>query len=502
MVCSSSEIQLERAFALEQAKQTNEKLPFWRKLGYGVGDIYGGGSTVAISFYYLVFLVDIVRLNPQLAGFVILFSKIYDSITDPLEGVLVDRTRTPIGRRRPYFIIGVPLIFITFYLLFNPVTFGTQAGRFAYVIFAYVLFSTTLSLVMVNYNALQSEMTPDYNERATLGAFRLVFSATGAVLAGGLPLQLTALSADAFMGWRLMGLVLGAIFAIPFIFVAIAGKENPDFQMIEPEPFSFRQAFVEPFQMKSFVYLVILYILPFIALDAMSGSIVFFVKNYLGQGENTTSILSVVILGSQLVALPLFTRLSRMTGKHRTYLIGGAVWVVSMFGTLLVSPDSSPLLLYGVAVIVGSGIGGVVVSLLGMYPDIPDVDELQSGQRREGMYSSFLTLSRKFSSAFALFLVAQFIGITGYIPPEEVVVDGVTMLIEQQQTPTFILSLRLLFAFLPLAFVGPALFIALRYPLTERIHERLRNVLSVRRSGGEEDEAFKAEVEDLRQTLV
>ncbi len=449
-----------------------------------------------------MFLVDIVRLDPQLAGFVILFSKIYDSITDPLEGVLVDRTRSPLGRRRPYFIIGVPLIFITFYLLFNPVTFETQVGRFAYVIMAYVLFSTTLSLVMVNYNALQSEMTPDYNERATLGAFRLVFSATGAVLAGGLPLQLTALAADARMGWRLMALILGAIFALPFIYVAIAAKENPDFQEIEPEPFSFRQAFIEPFQIKTFVYLVVLYILPFIALDAMSGSIVFFVKNYLGQGENTTSILSVVILGSQLVALPLFTRLSRLTGKHRAYLIGGLVWIVSMFGTLLVAPDSSPWLLYGVAVIVGSGIGGVVVSLLGMFPDIPDVDELQTGQRREGMYSSFLTLSRKFSSAFALFLVAQFIGIMGYVPPEEVIVDGATRLVEQPQSEAFVLGLRLLFAFLPLVFVGPALFISLRYPLTEKIHNRLRRVLLRRRAGEADDEAITQEAEDLRQTLV
>ena len=79
------------------APQADDKLPLWRKIGYGLGDIYGGGSGVVVSFYYLIFLTDVVRLNPALAGTVILISKGYDAITDPLEGVLSDRTRTPAG---------------------------------------------------------------------------------------------------------------------------------------------------------------------------------------------------------------------------------------------------------------------------------------------------------------------------------------------------------------------------------------------------------------------
>ena len=58
----------------------SEKLSFWQKIGYGLGDIYGGGSGVVISFYYLIFLTDVVRIRPGLAGTVILISKIYDSI--------------------------------------------------------------------------------------------------------------------------------------------------------------------------------------------------------------------------------------------------------------------------------------------------------------------------------------------------------------------------------------------------------------------------------------
>src|SRR5512141_1373036 len=115
-----------------------EKLTFWQKLGYGLGDFYGGGAGTLISFFYLVFLTDVVRISPGLAGTVILVSKIYDSITDPFEGVLSDRTRTRLGRRRPYLLAGIPLVFLSFFGLFYPASFESETARFWFVIAAYL----------------------------------------------------------------------------------------------------------------------------------------------------------------------------------------------------------------------------------------------------------------------------------------------------------------------------------------------------------------------------
>ena len=114
---------------MTQGKGNNstEKLSFWQKLGYGVGDIFGGGSGTLISFYYLVFLTDVVQINPGLAGVVILISKFYDAVTDPFEGILSDRTRTRLGRRRPYLLAGIFLIMISFYAMFYPVGFEIRA---------------------------------------------------------------------------------------------------------------------------------------------------------------------------------------------------------------------------------------------------------------------------------------------------------------------------------------------------------------------------------------
>src|SRR5512147_2061589 len=134
-----------------------EKLTFWQKLGYGVGDFYGGGAGTLISFFYLVFLTDVIRISPGLAGIVILVSKIYDSITDPFEGVISDRTRTRLGRRRPYLLAGIPLVFLSFFAIFYPVTYQSETASFIYVMASYLFYSTIISIVLLNYSALQAE---------------------------------------------------------------------------------------------------------------------------------------------------------------------------------------------------------------------------------------------------------------------------------------------------------------------------------------------------------
>ncbi len=114
-------------------EKDSEKLTFWQKLGYGLGDFYGGGAGTLISFFYIVFLTDVVRISPGLAGIVILVSKIYDAITDPFEGVISDRTRTKLGRR-PYLLAGIPLVFVSFFAMFYPVNYTSETARFVYVI--------------------------------------------------------------------------------------------------------------------------------------------------------------------------------------------------------------------------------------------------------------------------------------------------------------------------------------------------------------------------------
>jgi glycoside/pentoside/hexuronide:cation symporter, GPH family len=123
----------------------------------------------------------------------------------------------------------------------------------------------------------------------------------------------------------------------------------------------------------------------------------------------------------------------------------------------------------------------VVIMVYAIFPDIPDVDELRSGERREGTYSALTTFTRKFSSALAIFAVAQVLQFAGYIPP----LQQAGRLIESTQTDTFINALRLFFVLIPVVFIAFGIFFATRFPLTVDIYRRLEKILVSMRSGAE-----------------
>jgi oligogalacturonide transporter len=480
--------------------QRSEKLSRWQKVAYGMGDIYGGGSTVIVGFFYLVFLTDVVRISPGLAGIVILVSRVYDAITDPLEGIIFDRTRTRIGRRRPYLVGGIPLVCLSFFLLFYPVGFESEAGRFVFVILAYLFFSTIVSLVMINYNALQAELTLDYNERAALSAARIFFSTVSSIVCAVLSMEIVRSFPDVRSGWIAMGLTFGAFFALPFIATVAVCRERPEFQH-KPEPFRWRQTIIEPFRIRTFRYALLMFLFAFAAMDTVSSVVVFFMKNYLGRGEETSFVLGTLLV-AQAISLPFYIRLSKRTSKRTGYVTGALIWMVAMLFSFLIVPEASAFTIYVFAAIVGLGIGGIVVMMYAIFPDLPDVDELESGKRREAKYFALVVFMRKLSSAVALFFVAQTLELAGYIPPIKEVVEGATRLVEQPQSAAFILGLRLIFALIPIIFLAFGLIFAFKYPLTSQVHQRLNRILAARRKGEPETPDFRQETEALSRLLI
>jgi oligogalacturonide transporter len=477
-----------------------EELGFWRKLGYGLGDIYGGGSGVVISFYYLVFLTDVVRISPALAGIVILISKVYDSITDPFEGILADRTRTRLGRRRPYLLAGIPLVFLSFFALFYPTNLGQELHRFLFVVFSYLFFSTVVSIVMLNYNALQSELSLDYNERTALSSFRIFFSTMSSILCALLPPEIVKAFPDVRAGYIAMGLAFGALFALPFIATVFASQERKEFQR-PPQPFNWRLAFLEPWKMRTFGYTLAMYLLAFVAMDTVSSIVVYFMKNYLHRGGEANFV-SGTLLVAQVASLPFYVWLSKRSSKRIGYLVGAALWLLTMGFSFFIVPGQPSFIVYLFAAVVGLGTGGIIIMVYAIFPDIPDIDELKSGERREGIYSALFTFTRKLSSAFALFLVSNAIALAGYRPPLEQVVEGATKLVEQPQSDTFVWVLRLTFALVPIVLLLVALFFARRFPLTPEVHERLRRVLTARRGGAPESDELRQEAEALEKLLI
>ena len=107
---------------------------------FALADIYGGGGQALIGVLYFFFLTNVIGLQPALAGVVTLVSEIWDAISDPLMGMIGDNTKSKMGRRRPYILVGGCLLPIAFSLIFLPVTSFTQGWKFMYCVVTYLFY--------------------------------------------------------------------------------------------------------------------------------------------------------------------------------------------------------------------------------------------------------------------------------------------------------------------------------------------------------------------------
>ncbi|MBN1883542.1 MAG: MFS transporter [Deltaproteobacteria bacterium] len=476
--------------------KSNERLSWGTKLGFGAGDIFGGGAMVIIGFFYLFFLTDVLLISPVLAGVVFLVSKMWDAVSDPIMGIISDRTRTRFGRRRPYFLLGVVLVFLSFFMMWFPVDFERETHRFIFVLAAYIFFSTSYTIVMIPYLALASELTTDYNERTALTSVRMVFSMVSSLVCAVLPLEIVKTFPEVRTGYIVMALVFASLFSLPFLATFFATKERPEFQK-EPETFNFKRTFVEPFKTPTFIHVLLMYLFSMATMDIVMSIMMYFMTYYIKRPDEANYVLGALLI-AQIVAIPLFAVISGKIGKKRTFVYAAIMWLVTMCFSLLITPDNHDIVIYVFCAIVGIGSGGIVVMIYSILPDVPDVDELYSERRREGIFSGLMTFLRKASSALGIFIVSQIIFWAGYLKPVETIIDGKAVIERQAQTPEFLISLKIMFALVPALFLSIAIISAIRYRLTPEVHDRLNITLTARRRGKDYN---KTEEQQLKKTL-
>lgn len=458
-----------------------EKLRLSTKLGFGAGDIFGGGSLVIIGFFYLYFITDVLLISPALAGIVFLVSKIWDASIDPVIGVITDRTRTRFGRRRPYFLAGVVLVFIAFSMLWYPVGFEKEWQRLAYALGSYMFFTLVHSLMMIPYFSLASELTLDYNERTALATVRMLFSMGSSLVCAVVPYEIVKRFPNEGTGFFVMALIFGLVFGLPYLATFLFTHERREFQQ-DLEPFSFRKTFVEPFRTPTFVNVLLMYLFTMSTMDIIMSIMMYFMTYYMGRAGETNYVLG-ALLFCQIIALLVFSYISRRRGKKRSFITAGLFFAVVMAFSILITSEQPTWVIYVFASLVGIGSGGMAIMIYSILPDVPDVDELYTNERREGIYSGVLSFLRQLSTALGIFIVSNVLAFAGFRKPVEQVVDGVKTLVKQQQSPELLLTVRLMLMLIPLLFLSICVYNALRYGLTKELHDRLKVFLIARRGG-------------------
>lgn len=383
---------------------------------FAAADMYGGGGQTIISVIYLVFLIQVINLSPGLAGTLMMLSKGWDAINDPLMGMISDRTKTKIGRRRPYILVGGILLIPAIALLWLPNGLSHEWQKGTYMLVTFLFYHTINTIIAVPYSALSTEITNDFHERNKVNLTRLIFSLTSTAICTLVPTMLFEQVSNGQMSYLTFYLIIvfvfGGVFAIPNILVGLFTKERTPY---EPASFSWRK-FFSPLKVKGFRKLVFMYIAQALALD-MTSAVILFYGLYVVNISSTVFL--GIFLGTQLLMYPFLYRAVKTVSKAKIYYFGLPLTAL-MSVCIALYPDTFPVWgLYPLVFLTAVGFAGAQLMSWIIFPDAVDIIELKEKERNTGIASGVMTLIRTASSALSVFVIGWVLQLTGFITPSE-----------------------------------------------------------------------------------
>jgi len=439
-------------------------------LAFAAGDIFGGGSFNIINFLYPGYVALAVGLPAQTAGLIIMIARAFDAVTDPLMGYFSDKLRIRYGTRRGSMLVAAPLIVLAMFLMFYPHGSQSETIRFWLVLLSYIFFYVVQTSVMIPYFSLSSEMTEDYTERARLTTLRLGFSIFASIVCVAVP-GLIVSGFEGNDGYIVMSLIFGSVFMICIGITGIFAKEGIDAPK-KTDVFVLKD-FIKPFKIKQFRQYLGLFLCCQITMAIMSALFFFYVDFYFcseitarGEGNSVGLLGAAIMFSMQIVALPAYMAMIRRAGKMAVYILGASIWIVGALVLLALPANSSPILLYMLAAVIGFGISGPGLIPHAIFGDVVDVGNLQFGARTAGIFSGIANLVNKLSAAVGLAAVMTVIGLAGFI--EQDIREGAEKVVTQPESAQA--AIVLLMALAPLAFMSIGIVICTQYHLGKEKH--------------------------------
>ncbi|MBO1350870.1 MAG: MFS transporter [Hormoscilla sp. GUM202] len=454
---------------LSQIEPESEKLSFLTKLAYGVGDMGPAITANVLVFFLLPFFTDVAGISAGLAGSILMVGKISDALNDPVVGFLSDRTRHPWGRRYPWIVFGGIPFGIIFCLQWVVPGFS-EWGLFCYYVAIGVLFNIAYTAVSLPYTALTPELTKDYNERTNLNSFRFAFSIGGSILSLVLATFIFSQVQDTGQRYLVLGIVCTVISVLP-LYLCVWGTRKrvaavQRLRVEDPEDseasLSLPEQLRVAFSNRPFLFVIGIYLCSWLAVQVIGSVMKYFVVDLMGLEPQIFPQVALTVQGTAFLMLFVWTRVSDRFGKKAVYYMGTALWLIAQIILLYLQPGQVGLM-YFLAVIAGCGVAVAYLVPWSMLPDVIDLDELRTGQRREGVFYAFMVLLQKLGLAIGLFLVGQALDWSGYI--ETVAGEPIPV-----QPDSALLAIRLSVAVLPAICLLGGIVLAYFYPITREVH--------------------------------
>ena len=337
------------------ANDSTYRVPLDKKIAYAMPAFFLAVVGIPVYVYIPKFYTDVVGVDITILGYILFSVRIFDAVTDPALGYLSDRTRTGMGRRRPYIAAGSVLVALTMFLLFNP---PQASASFDTVWFAGGIYALFLcwTAVVVPYESLGPEITFDYNERTSLFGIRDGFLIAGTLAAASSPAVVQwffGLSGDAG-GERAKFFWIAVIYAPLLIgscwWCVLAIKELPRRNSFHKT--GIWRGLRQIGRNRPFLILLAAYTVSAIGNNLPATLILFYVEYVLQSDMADAFLLLYFVTG--IIFLPGWIRIARRTGKKAAWLASMAINTGAFIGVFFLGPGDA--MIYGILVFI-SGIG-------------------------------------------------------------------------------------------------------------------------------------------------
>ena len=406
---------------MEEPKQTLDKslyfkYPFWKKLLISGGDFGGTFTWGFLGSFAMIFYTDVFGISAWAVSIIMLISRIWDGINDPLVGILADRTRSRWGRYRPWILFGSVSVIITLTLLFWARPEWNDTSKFVYALITYCLFVLAYTCVNMPYVAMMATLTQDPNERGAFAGIRLMTGMVAITILSYIALPMVAGYGgdDRVRGYALTALTM-ALIGTPFLLMAFGFSK----ERIRPKQ-QIKMKFVDGLNMvrrnPPLIYaLVGQFMFGFLSYGRISVFLYYFTY-YLKDALYLFPIFAMTArLSNAAGSVTSMFWVKTFKNKGRVVFLGYTVFGICLMIQGFTTPTITPVPFWLLNV-VGNYFCGIAYSQnYGIVPDSVEYGEWKTGIRAEGFISSFVSFFSKLGMAVGTFGTAAMLGALGYV---------------------------------------------------------------------------------------
>ena len=391
----------------------SEKITVKERLAYGCGDFSSNIMYSAMAAFLMFYYTDYIGVSAAVVGSIMLFSRIFDGISDLIMGVIIDRTKSPFGKARIWILRLVIPYAIGTVLLFSVPAGWSEMAKYVYIFFSYnIAFTVLFTGINLPYATLTALMTQDQYERSVLSIFRMILATCGTLFIKTCTLPVVKFFGDDARAWTYTFVVFGALeiitFMITFLFTRERVNTSEDKRMSIPISLGFKALVKNKYWFMATLNLVLI----FIAQGVNGSSEVYYAKEVLGNG-NLVGTFSVALQVTQIVCMFFIAGFVKKFGKRNVLMTGAAIMIVG-YGIMGIGAESLPVLIAG-CMLRGVGNAGISACMFAMVTDTIEYGEWKTGIRTEGLINSAASFGQKIGNGLSNVVMGAILAAGGYV---------------------------------------------------------------------------------------